>query len=52
MHSKRAITILSHYDLNLNPALRQPYDVSDAKMTCCGPWKSGPIIISFSIQKG
>ena len=52
MHSNLAITVLSHTDLNLNPALRQPYGVTDKKFAGFWLWKTEPLNISFSVKKG
>ena len=43
--------VISPYDLNLMPALRQPYGASEMKVLCCGPCKSDPIIATFEIPK-
>jgi hypothetical protein len=42
---------VSHFDLNGDPNLRQPYGASAMKTLCCGPCKSGPITAQFSVQK-
>jgi hypothetical protein len=50
-HTERSFTVISHYDLNAFPALRQPYGASDTKVLCCGPCKSDPIIATFQVMK-
>ncbi len=50
-HTERSFTVISHYDLNANPALRQPYGASETKILCCGPCKSDPIIATFQVMK-
>ncbi|CAF0904985.1 unnamed protein product [Brachionus calyciflorus] len=50
-HTTRSFTVVSHLDLNANPALRQGFGVSDEKVLCCGPCKSDPIIANFNILK-
>jgi hypothetical protein len=42
---------MSHFDLNENPNLRQPYGVSAMKTFGCGPCKTGPITAQFSVNK-
>jgi hypothetical protein len=51
-HSTRSFTVISHYDLNSQPALRQPYKAYGTKVLCCGFCKSDPITAEFSIMKG
>ena len=51
-HSVRTFTVISPLDLNYNFKLREPYETTDSKVLCCGPFKSDPITISFSIPKG
>ena len=51
MHTCKAITVITHVDLNLNPALRQPVNTSASKTVCCCCFKSGPITATLSLKK-
>ncbi len=51
-HTTKSFTVINNYDLNLYPALRQPYGASAEKILCCGPCASLPILANFSISKG
>ena len=50
-HAIRCLTVINPLDLNLLPALRQSYGVTDTKIICCGPCKSDPITIDFNTNK-
>lgn len=50
-HTIRSFTVISHLNLNMNPAFAQAYGVSEVKILCCGPCKSDPITANFSIVK-
>ncbi len=43
--------MISHYNLNLNQALRQPIGASETKTLCCGPCKSDPITATLNVPK-
>jgi hypothetical protein len=51
-HSIKSFTVISHYDLNQQPALRQPFKAFGTKILCCLFCKSDPITAEFSITKG
>lgn len=50
-YSERGFTVISHFDLNLNPHLRSPNSNSGEKILGFGPWKSDPIVGKIQIPK-
>ena len=44
-------TVISHFDLNVNPILRQPIASEEIETLCCLCCKSDPIIAKLSISK-
>ena len=45
------ITVINHFDLNINPIFRQPIMSEEIKTLCCLCCKSDPIIVKLSISK-
>lgn len=50
-HTYKAITVISHVDLNLDPTLRRPYNLCESKTVCCCCCKSGPISATLCLKK-
>ena len=50
-HANKYFTVMNNYDLNLFQSLLVPHGCTEMKTVGCGPCKSDPVTIKFSVKK-